>query len=593
MLAPGTRLGPYEVLAPLGSGGMGEVYRARDTRLGRDVAIKVISSDHARDKERIARFEQEARAAGALSHPNVCAVYDVGTHEGSPFVVMELLEGRTLRELLAKGPLPLRRALEFAAQIAGALAAAHAGGVAHRDIKPENVFVTAEGRVKVLDFGLAKLLDREHAGTDLTLSAAGAVSGTSAYMSPEQAAGGAVDARTDVFSLGIVLFEMLSGRRPFVGGNALAMMHAILHEEPAALTGAPAELARIVRRCLEKDPARRIQTALDVRNDVEDLARELDRGPAAASPPVREGPVDKRFVLTAAHVRELSDRNPRLVGYPMVYRDNGVASDTLVILLHGLGADDSRFEPALSVLPWHVVAPNLVGFERKVTNRLSLPFDDHSRILRMLVRHLIEEHRPKTTVVAGHSAGADQVLRMTSELDGPGIDIDALVLLAPNMSAETLFGSRRYTGIRPERPESTLEILKALGASIPSLETWLIFHHYLSQTFLKLGSELEPLRRYSTEIAAPFENGGDPFPGWYRTARSRVPRVRVVLSNEEAAAGEVMLARHLDSNVLGDGFEEDSFVIERGHHFVVIEPPVLLRHLEAVLAARVNRAAAP
>jgi len=589
-LAAGSRLGPYEVVAPLGAGGMGEVWRARDTRLGRDVAVKVIPTTHAQDPERIARFEQEARAAGALSHPNVCAVHDVGTHEGSPFVVMELLEGQTLRDVLAKRPIPLRRALDLAAQIAGALAAAHAKGIAHRDVKPENVFVTADGRAKVLDFGLAKLLHREPAGSDLTMSSPGAISGTSAYMSPEQAAGGTVDARADVFALGIVLFEMLSGRRPFVGGNALAMMHAILHEEPIALASvlpdAPAELGRIVRRCLEKDPDRRIQTALDVRNDLDDLVRELDRGPAAVATPAREGPVDKRFVLTAAHVRELSDRNPRLVGYPMVYRDNGVSSDTLVVLLHGLGADDSRYEPALSVMPWHAVAPNLVGFERDVTNRPSLPFDDHSRILRMFVRHLIEEHRPKTTVLVGHSAGADQVLRMISDLDGPGVDVDVLLLLAPNLSTETLFVSRRYVGIRPERPESTLEILKALGAGITSLETWLILHYYLSQTFLKLGSELEPLRRYAIDLVAPFEEGGDPFPGWYRTARARVPRVRIVLTNAEAAAGEVMLARHLESNVLGDGFEEDSFVIERGHHFVVIEPPVLLRHLEAVIAGR-------
>ena len=167
---------------------------------------------------------------------------------------------------------------------------------------------------------------------------------------------------------------------------------------------------------------------------------------------------------------------------------------------------------------------------------------------------------------------------------GPGVDVDALLLLAPNVSRETLFASRRYTGIKPERPESTLEILKTLGAGITSLETWLILHHYLSQTFLKLGSELEPLRRYAIDVAAPFEGLGDPFPGWFRMARARVPRVRVVLSNEEAGAGEVMLARHLESNVLGDGFEEDSFVMERGHHFIVIEPSVLLRHLEGVIA---------
>src|SRR5512138_2650940 len=203
MIASGTRIGPYEILGPLGAGGMGEVYRARDERLKRDVAIKVLPSSFSKDPERLRRFEHEAQAAGGLNHPGITAVYDVGTHEGAPYIVTELLEGETLRDRLAGGALPPRKALDYAAQIARGLAAAHEKGIVHRDLKPENVFVCRDGTVKILDFGIAKLRFRE-AGEPLeeTISLAtvpGSIVGTAAYMSPEQVRGAAVDARSDIF----------------------------------------------------------------------------------------------------------------------------------------------------------------------------------------------------------------------------------------------------------------------------------------------------------------------------------------------------------------------------------------------------------
>src|SRR5689334_1196658 len=339
-LTAGTKLGPYEILGPLGAGGMGEVYRSRDGRLHRDVALKVIPHESSRDSDRIRRFEQEARAAGTLSHPNVCAVYDLGSHEGSPFVVMELLEGETLREILQGGAVPLRKALDYAAQAAEGLAAAHAKGIVHRDLKPENIFVTKDGRVKVLDFGLAKLMAAEApAMADMTapgtLTSPGAILGTTAYLSPEQIRGEPADARADVFSLGIVLFEMLCGRRPFDGRTSADMMSAILnHDAPVLGTlrpDAPPQLSWLVRRCLAKDPDRRVQTTIDVRNEVEEILRELEAGGSADSSADRKTaePVERRFVLTAAHVRQLSVRNPRLIGYPMTYLDNRLESGTL------------------------------------------------------------------------------------------------------------------------------------------------------------------------------------------------------------------------------------------------------------------------
>lgn len=276
-LASGSKLGPYEVLAPLGAGGMGEVYRARDTRLDREVAIKVLPESFASDNDRLRRFELEARAIAALNHPNILGVYDIGQHQASPYMVSELLDGETLREKMQEGPIPQRRAIEYASQIAEALAAAHEKGVVHRDLKPENVFVTKDGRVKVLDFGLAKLArveaGRTEPGEGATATVAvqtmpGMVLGTAGYMSPEQVRGKEVDARTDIFALGAILYEMLSGRRAFKGDSSVETMNAILKDDPPELETDKLKLSpgleRIVRRCLEKEPRRRFDSARDV-----------------------------------------------------------------------------------------------------------------------------------------------------------------------------------------------------------------------------------------------------------------------------------------------------------------------------------------
>src|SRR6204780_3973268 len=265
-LPSGTKLGPYEIVAPIGAGGMGEVYRAKDTRLGRDVAIKVLPEAFARDPDRLRRFEQEARAVAALNHPNILAIHDIGEYNDSPYLVSELLEGHSLRIEMNNGALPTRRAVEYAAQIAQGLAAAHDKGIVHRDLKPENVFVTHDGRLKILDFGLAKLA-KLHAVTEdsatLTLADAqqettpGMVLGTVGYMSPEQVRGEPADARSDIFALGTILYEMLSGQRAFRRDTSAETMTAILKEDPPELTTSakpisPA-LERIVRAATQNE----------------------------------------------------------------------------------------------------------------------------------------------------------------------------------------------------------------------------------------------------------------------------------------------------------------------------------------------------
>jgi Tol biopolymer transport system component len=289
-ISSGTRVGPYEIVSPLGAGGMGEVYRARDSRLGREVAIKILPSSFSQDADRLRRFEQEARAASALNHPNILAVYDVGTHDGAPYLVTELLEGATLRDRLSSGALPPRKAVEFAVQIAQGLAAAHDKGIVHRDLKPENIFACRDGRIKILDFGLAKLIAPEPGDATVTgldnQTEAGVVMGTVGYMSPEQVRGEKADQRSDIFAFGAVLYEMLSGQRAFGGQSSADRASAILKEDPPDLVASgrniPAALDRIVRHCLEKHPEQRFQSARDLAFHLESSSAISESGAAAA-----------------------------------------------------------------------------------------------------------------------------------------------------------------------------------------------------------------------------------------------------------------------------------------------------------------------
>ncbi len=307
----GTRLGPYEILSPLGAGGMGEVYKAKDTRLDREVAIKVLPEAFFEDRERRERFEREAKALAAVNHPNIAAIHSFEEVSGRHLLVQELLEGESLRGMISRGALPVRKALDVTAQIARGLAAAHAKGIVHRDVKPENVFVTADGHVKLLDFGLARHDVSRHDPADTrspTLAAMtgqGIVQGTVAYMSPEQAQGAAVDYRTDQFSLGVVLYEMLTGKRPFEKASAAETMAAIIREEAEPVSKAeptvPTPVGWLVQRCLSKEPADRYVSTQDLGKELQGLREHLSEAVGAAAGRPAAGPlVGRRIFLWAA-----------------------------------------------------------------------------------------------------------------------------------------------------------------------------------------------------------------------------------------------------------------------------------------------------
>src|SRR5579863_2893861 len=290
-LTSGTKLGPYEIQSPLGAGGMGEVYRATDTKLGRDVALKVLPAEMAQDPERLGRFRREAKTLAQLDHPNIVTIYSVEECDGVHFLTMQLVEGLALDRLIPVGGLALPQIIEIASALGDALAAAHEKGIVHRDLKPANVMVSNDGRVKVLDFGLAKDIRATNL-SDATMTSdsrtqIGVVMGTPAYMSPEQTSGRPLDHRTDIFSLGVLLHEMATGKRPFEGNSSAELVSAILRDTPPSVTEVrpdlPSDLSRIIRRCLEKDPRHRVQTARDVSNEFRDLARQTSQRLAAAT----------------------------------------------------------------------------------------------------------------------------------------------------------------------------------------------------------------------------------------------------------------------------------------------------------------------
>ena len=308
-LTTGSQLGVYEIIGFIGAGGMGEVYRARDGRLHREVALKVVRKDFSADEDSLARLQQEARLAGSLNHPNVVAIYDVGLHEGIFYVVSELLEGENLRERLSAGPVPLTTALDWAAQVARGLGAAHERGVVHRDLKPENVFLTRSGHLKLLDFGIAKPVVEESpgerglleptVGANGAATATGALLGTPGYMSPEQVRGEPLDPRSDVFSLGAILYELLSAQRAFPG-SFLESGYAVLHKDPPSLpSSVPFPVARLVRRCLEKAPEQRFRSALDLSFALDTFRTPL-ASPGVAPPPEAGRPVRHRMLSCVA-----------------------------------------------------------------------------------------------------------------------------------------------------------------------------------------------------------------------------------------------------------------------------------------------------
>ena len=597
------RIGRYDIDGEIGRGGMGVVYRATDTRLGRAVAIKALPAEVANDRKRLTRFEREAKLLASLNHQNIATIFGFEEHGGERYLVMELAEGDTLAELIARGPIAIDDALQIAGQIADGLEAAHERGIIHRDLKPANIVVSPAGKVKILDFGLARDLEPVLGGAGFDesptltaqMTAAGTLLGTAAYMSPEQARGRAVDTRADIWAFGVVLWEMLVGRRLFSGQSANDVIAGVLRDAPdwQVLPGnLPPGVNRLLRRCLRRDPARRLRHIGDARIEIEEAAEEAPVSGAGNPAEFRPGETgtEKTWALTTEVCRHLDRKtlDPKVIGDKLSYLDNERQSDVLMVCVPGLGFDQSEFGEILRRSPYRAIAVTLVGFEKERARRVSLPIADHLTILRLFLESVVRDVAPKSTLLVGMSSGADMVLRMIAEGGVGKSHIDGVLALSPNLSLETCFFTRRVTEIGENSDETILDLAREVAGGLNSPQEWLEVTPYLVELVRKFHADISPLRNHSRDIIAPFFDADDsPVAGWYRAVREAGVRLRIVFAGAEGSERQALRAlmlAHVDHQVLGPDFVDADIVVEPDTlHMGLIAPDIVERRLEELL----------
>lgn len=597
VLTNGTMVSHYRIVEKIGAGGMGVVYLAEDTKLKRKVALKFLSVDQIHDKSVLQQFTKEAQAAARLQHPNIITVHEVNEHNGVPYIAMAHIEGQSLAEFSANRSMPIAELIELGIQITRGLAVAHENGVVHRDLKPGNLMIDSAGAVKILDFGLAVLSDiesrKEPESTVTSNPLANRIAGTISYMAPEQLLGQEISARVDIFAFGIILYELITEEHPFEAPSVSEISASILRDTPTDLyskrSNVPYDLKRIVNRCLAKKPEKRFQTARDVCNELEELSNELKQdaaiivtgqGPMKADTTLRE----ESFVITTDLVRRLSLKDPRMIGSQLVYTDNGVSSDALIVYLHGIGNDHRQFSEVLQQLPFRAVSLSLFGFDPSAQLRLPLTLHDHSILIHAWLKELICRLRPRQLILSGFSSGADHVLHFLSSEEFVDIKVTGLLSLGCNLHLDDCFVTSKLADLASGDEDQILSTIKEFSIGATSMRDWLLVHDYLLASFSKFGTQTEPLSQFARDILAPFEDGSmDQFAAWYQACLKRVPHIRFVTDGNGLKSLDRMLQLHLEQNVLGDDFHEDTIVRDPVSHMELGQPDVICKHTLALM----------
>ena len=601
-----TKIGSFSIVGEIGRGGMGVVYEATDSRLGRSVAIKTLPAHLVDNPELMLRFEQEARTLAALNHPNVGGIHGIEVHQGLKYLVLEYVDGETLADRIARGPLRIGETLEVCSQVAEGLAAAHDAGFIHRDLKPANIKITSGGIAKVLDFGLAKNQPTDlqrptsdeapSAGLSDTMTTPGTILGTVRYMSPEQARGGDVDRRTDLWALGVVLYECLTGTSPFARDSLAECMAATFGEAPRLETlpeATPEEVTSLIRRCLRKDPRQRQRDAADCRLILEDAREALAQQSPAASRAQKIA--EKRFRVSDELCRSL-DRNgfdALLPGWEMRYADNQRDSDVLIVWLPSIGGDHttSAWRELISASPYRMVIACPVGMEPGVTKHPIVSIENQYALFRALAGDLRGSLNPRKTIVSGFSCGSIMALRCAAGVDGDPL-FDAVLAIDPDMQESDCFITRLFAGLDAASASDVMNGLRTVSSSCVTMHEWLVLHQHMIECVDKVKTDFSPLVRQGRDLSAAFEGVhtgvASPFVQYLHDAIEQTGVVRCVFhdsAENRRMLGEIRMM-HLDHQSLGSRFTDDSLqFIPVTDHIGMMSTERLLEQLDLIVAA--------
>ena len=605
-MTPLAQIGAYSVDCEIGRGGMGVVYKATDSRLDRLVAIKGLPEHLANNPQLITRFEQEAKTLAALNHPNVAGIHGIEEHEGSKYLVLEFVDGETLADRIARGPLGIDEALDICSQVAAGLEAAHDAGFVHRDLKPANAMISASGAAKVLDFGLARIdptitssssaAEAPTLGLSGTGTKPGTILGTVRYMSPEQARGEPADRRSDLWALGVVIYECLTGVNPFARESAAETLSVILGEEPdltALPETTPSEVVALIGRCLRKDARRRQCSAGDCRLILEDARHSTSyEGPASAPVP---SITDKRFRISDELCRTLdrSGFDALLPGWEMRYADNNRDSDMLIMWIPSIGGGHttSAWRELIRSSPYRMIIVCPVGLEPGVANRPVVSIENQFALIRALTASLRESLHPRKTVLSGFSCGSIMALRCAAG-DETGELIDGVLAIDPDMQESDCFITRLFAELDSSSSEDVMKGLHTISSSCSTMHEWLVLHQHMIECVEKVRDDFSPLVRQGKDLSAAFDGvhtgHESPFVGFLSDAIEHVRTVRCLFhdsAENRRMIGEIRMM-HLDNQCLGSKFTDESLTfIPVSDHIGMMTTERLLEYLDLIADA--------